>query len=163
METSNQAKLLKNELNMLLQSAKSLTDKVSMLTSQVSMLMDLIEARKRNITPEETAKREAAFIMKSDIICEIIATKCKTSVDLMKSKSRKGSAMEGRKVAYFVMRQVLTAAVPLRKIGAYLGGRDHSTVMHGIDSMEDIILTEPHTKRIVNEVLAVAKYQIRLI
>jgi len=145
------------------------------LASELSMLMKAIDTSKHKDYHAQNAHNEAQqqmlnasisvdtmFIMQADIICEVIANLCNTSIELLKSKSRECNEMEGRKIAYLAMRQLLPK-VALRKIGAYLGGRDHSTVLHGIESMQDIIATEPHTKRLVNEVLAVAKYQIRLI
>jgi chromosomal replication initiator protein len=39
----------------------------------------------------------------------------------------------------------------LKAIGGYFGGRDHSTVIHGLEAVSDLVDTEKKMKIIVNE------------
>lgn len=57
--------------------------------------------------------------------------KIKTS-DLLGS-SRKANLVLPRQVAMYLLREDL--GLPLMKIGEVLGGRDHTTIMHGVDKI----------------------------
>lgn len=60
----------------------------------------------------------------------------------LSSSSRKQDLVYARMVTIYLMRTVLN--LPLKKIGEYLGGRDHATILHSIDkitkSIDDDIL-----------------------
>lgn len=56
------------------------------------------------------------------------------SLDDLRSKNRNKDLTMARQVAMFLMKKVTNKS--LRDIGAYLGGRDHSTVMHAISKVE---------------------------
>jgi len=49
----------------------------------------------------------------------------------------------------YIMRAETGASLP--QIGQFLGGRDHTTVMHGCDKVADEINTSPELSRQVNE------------
>ena len=53
------------------------------------------------------------------------------------SKSRNREVSEARHLAMFLMKKMTGKS--LRDIGAFLGGRDHSTVMHGLQKIEEHI------------------------
>lgn len=55
------------------------------------------------------------------------------TIDDINSKSRSKSVAFPRQVAMYLMRDILNLTFP--KIGEEIGGRDHSTVMHGIEKI----------------------------
>lgn len=59
----------------------------------------------------------------------------------LKSKSRSKDLTFVRQVAMFLMKRMTDKS--LRDIGAYLGGRDHSTVMHAIEKIEEHLQRSP--------------------
>ena len=57
----------------------------------------------------------------------------KVSADALKGKARDKGIVAPRQVAMYLMREVTNT--PLVRIGAELGGRDHTTVMHGAEKI----------------------------
>lgn len=53
---------------------------------------------------------------------------------------RKSSLVYPRQVLMYLMRQDL--GLPLGKIGQYLGGRDHSTILYGVDKVESLLAVD---------------------
>ncbi|MFC1841934.1 chromosomal replication initiator protein DnaA [Candidatus Dependentiae bacterium] len=58
----------------------------------------------------------------------------KFNLDDLRSKKRKKDLSFARQVAMFLMKKLTEES--LRSIGAFLGGRDHSTVVHAIEKIE---------------------------
>ncbi len=59
------------------------------------------------------------------------------SLQDLRSKYRSKELSEVRHIAMFLMKKLTDKS--LRDIGTFLGGRDHSTVMHGLQKMEEFI------------------------
>ncbi|OGD83916.1 hypothetical protein A2165_00325 [Candidatus Curtissbacteria bacterium RBG_13_40_7] len=71
---------------------------------------------------------------------KIIQTVCdyfKVDREDLNSASRKASLVLSRQVLMYLMRTELD--LPLEQIGQYIGGRDHSTVIHGIEKIDKAI------------------------
>ena len=72
----------------------------------------------------------------------------------LRSKNRNKELAFVRQVAMFLMRKLTEKS--LRDIGVFLGGRDHSTVMHALDKMERYLENNPEfqvkLKRIEKEI-----------
>ncbi len=67
-------------------------------------------------------------------IVEIVARYYQVPVDQLRGKARDKQIVLPRQVAMYLMREETEA--PLLRIGAALGGRDHSTVLHGCEKIE---------------------------
>jgi len=52
-------------------------------------------------------------------------------------KSRKKQVVEPRQVLMFILRQEL--GLPFEEIGALIGGRDHTTIMYGVEKVQDLL------------------------
>jgi chromosomal replication initiator protein len=59
------------------------------------------------------------------------------SFEELKSKNRNKELARARQVAMYVMKKSTDKS--LREIGAYLGGRNHTTVKHALDTIEQLI------------------------
>lgn len=68
------------------------------------------------------------------LIIEVVADHYKISVDQMISKTRSKDISKPRQVAMYLCKQMTDS--PLDSIGTLLGGRDHSTIIHGVKSIE---------------------------
>jgi chromosomal replication initiator protein len=55
----------------------------------------------------------------------------------LRSKSRKAEVVMARQVAMYLCRKILGS--PLKKIGLYFGGRDHSTVIHSLEKVDKFV------------------------
>lgn len=83
-------------------------------------------------------------------IIECVAKYSGISMDDMTGKSRDKSIVVPRQIAMYLVREETSAS--LEQIGQLLGGRDHTTVMHGWDKISGAV-QDDHQLR--NDVLAV--------
>jgi chromosomal replication initiator protein len=85
------------------------------------MLQNILQAPKRqNLSPEK--------------IVEVVARYYQVPVEQLRGKARDKQIVLPRQVAMYLMREETEA--PLLRIGGALGGRDHSTVLHGCEKIE---------------------------
>jgi chromosomal replication initiator protein len=66
------------------------------------------------------------------------------------SASRRRAVVQARAIAVFLARQL--TAKSLEQIGAYFGGRDHTTVLHSFRAIEARVRTDPATRRAVSDI-----------
>ena len=59
--------------------------------------------------------------------------------------SRKAELVLARHIAMYLLRDSL--GIQLEKVGELMGGRDHSTVMHAVEKMEDEMKEKPDVRR----------------
>jgi len=70
-----------------------------------------------------------------------VATYFNVSVQALTGKSRAKPIAEARHVAMFLLRE--DADLALKQIGLILGHRDHSTIIHGINKITRLLVTDP--------------------
>jgi chromosomal replication initiator protein len=70
-----------------------------------------------------------------EIIRERVAEEYGVAVDALTSRRRTKEVTVPRQIAMFLMRELLD--LPLTAIGDFFGGRDHSTVIHSINKVEE--------------------------
>jgi chromosomal replication initiator protein len=80
-----------------------------------------------------------AKMSRSDIVDTVAAHYHVTPVDL-RGRARSKEIVGPRQVAMYLMREETSSS--LLEIGQELGGRDHTTVMHGIDKIEQLLQTD---------------------
>lgn len=88
-------------------------------------------------------------IINSSVITESVARYFDLKVDEFKSKRRSRDISFPRQIAMYLCRELTDMSLP--KIGDDFGGRDHTTVIHAIEKIEDDIRTNPETRRSVEE------------
>ncbi|MEX0770070.1 MAG: chromosomal replication initiator protein DnaA [Balneolaceae bacterium] len=67
----------------------------------------------------------------------------------VREKTRKQEIVEARQIAMFLAKRYTKSS--LKTIGLHFGGRDHSTVIHAITTIEERLSTSPKYKRILKE------------
>lgn len=67
----------------------------------------------------------------------------------VREKTRKQEIVEARQIAMYFAKHFTKSS--LKTIGLHFGGRDHSTVIHAISTVEERMLTSPKHKRILEE------------
>lgn len=67
----------------------------------------------------------------------------------VREKTRKQEIVEARQIAMFLSKKYTKSS--LKTIGLQFGGRDHSTVIHAISTVEERLSTSPKHKRIISE------------
>jgi chromosomal replication initiator protein len=92
----------------------------------------------RNII-SEIAKPDKS-ILTIDTIMDHVANVFNVSIDQIRAKTRKKDIVRARQAAMYLAKQLTDHS--LVTIGLHFGGRDHSTVIHGIESVEQLIRTD---------------------
>lgn len=85
-----------------------------------------------------------AHITPSQVV-ETVAKYFNVSVSEIVSASRSKELVQPRQIAMYLVRQETDSSLP--EIGALLGGRDHTTVIHGVDRVKDRLETEDQLRR----------------
>jgi chromosomal replication initiator protein len=93
-----------------------------------------------------------------DYIQKTVSEFFKVSIEEMKAKTRKKEIVIARQVGMFFSKEYTNHS--LKTIGAYFGGRDHSTVIHAVQSVEDMMDTNSHFKSQVEELRKKLKMKV---
>jgi chromosomal replication initiator protein len=78
-------------------------------------------------------------------IIKIICDYYKSDTKLVKSKTRKSDVIKPRQVSIYFLRKKLKMSFPL--IGKILGGRDHTTIIHGFNKVKKDLKNDPILKQ----------------
>ena len=101
-----------------------------------SMLQNFVESVSREITIES--------------IQEIVGEHLSIEVEQMKAKTRKRDIVQARQIAMFFAKEMTRHS--LKSIGIHFGGRDHSTVIHALQTVNDLVATDKYFKQSVSEI-----------
>jgi chromosomal replication initiator protein len=102
-----------------------------------TILGNVVAAKKKVVTIKKIALSVADFY---NITME----------DLIK-QSRRKEYVKPRQIAMFLVRKELNSSYPT--IGDFFGGRDHTTVMHGVEKMEKLIVITEALKQEIDLIL----------
>ncbi len=69
--------------------------------------------------------------------------------DLVRAKTRKQEIVNARQMAMYLCKELTNCS--LKTIGLHFGGRDHSTVIHAYQTVEDLSKTDPKYRSIVQQ------------
>lgn len=114
----------------------SLTDSELSVDLAIEALKDILSASKNKI-------------INSTVITESVARYFDLKVDEFKSKRRSRDISFPRQIAMYLCRDLTDMSLP--KIGDDFGGRDHTTVIHAIEKIEEDIQSNAETRRSVEE------------
>ncbi len=105
------------------------------LATAKRVLKDLIKDSKNHISIESIQNH----------VSEI----CGSDTNKLKEKTRKKEIVEARQIAMYLSKTMTKSS--LKTIGLHFGGRDHSTVVHAIESVEQRIKTNIRTQRMIKD------------
>lgn len=83
-------------------------------------------------------------------IQSIVAEHLSVDVELLKAKTRKRMIVQARQIAMYFAKELTQHS--LKAIGLHFGGRDHSTVIHALQTVNDLIATDKTFKQSVDEI-----------
>ena len=116
---------LEGSLNKLIALHKLKNEEINIMLA-AEALKDIVSPNKnRQITPE--------------LILEVVSEHFSVSIADLKSGKRNANIANSRQIAMYLCRTMTDT--PLKSIGIMLGGRDHSTVSHGVDKVTEDIRT----------------------
>ncbi|WP_181305756.1 chromosomal replication initiator protein DnaA [Rufibacter sp. XAAS-G3-1] len=84
-----------------------------------------------------------------DFIQKTVAEYFQVSLDSLKAKTRKKEIVTARQVAMYFAKEYTSHS--LKSIGYHFGGRDHSTVIHSVQTVSDLIDTDKKFKASIQE------------
>ena len=119
-----------------LQAHAALTSREIDLELAREVLRDLIKESRPHLSVEEIQR----------VVCEYL----KIPEDLVRARTRKREIVQARQVAMYFSKQLTKHS--LKTIGLHFGGRDHSTVIHAVQSVSDQIDTDPSFREMVSAV-----------
>lgn len=96
------------------------------------------------ISPDKPREITAQLII--DVVCEHFHI----APEQMISKSRSNEIAKPRQIAMYLCKNMTD--ISLDSIGSALGGRDHSTIIHGIKKIEEEISANEHTANLINTI-----------
>ena len=100
------------------------------------ILKDLIKETKKHISIENIQR----------LVCDYFGI----DPNKVREKTRKQEVVEARQIAMYLSKTMTKSS--LKTIGLHFGGRDHSTVIHAITSVEDRLETNPKFQQIIKDI-----------
>jgi len=85
-------------------------------------------------------------------IQQAVAKEWGVTVDGLRSKTRTKNLTTPRQIAMYLTREIL--GTQLVEIGNAFGGRDHSTVIHSLEKVQEAITADPQLKTRINRIRA---------
>ena len=109
---------------------------------QTEITMEIAQKELQNIISPDKPR-----IVTPQLIMEVVAEHFGISIEQILSKSRSNDVAKPRQIAMYLCKNMTDAS--LEAIGKVLGGRDHSTVVHGIKKVaEDVSADEAVAKTV---------------
>lgn len=103
------------------------------------------EALRDKLKALEDGQRDSTSLgLTVGVIQTAVAKEWGTTVDGLRSKTRTKALTVPRQIAMYLTRDLL--GMQLVEIGAAFGGRDHSTVIHSLDKVTQMIQGDPQTQ-----------------
>ena len=116
---------LEGSLNKLIALHKLKNEEINIMLAAEALEDIVSPSKNRQITPE--------------LILEVVSEHFSVSIADLKSGKRNANIVNSRQIAMYLCRTMTDT--PLKSIGIMLGGRDHSTVSHGVDKVTEDIKT----------------------
>lgn len=82
-------------------------------------------------------------------ILNVVSSYYNLSVSQITGKMKTGQIVIARHIAIYLIRNMLDLS--LKQIGELFSNRDHSTIIHSIDYVDDLLKKDPHAKTVVEE------------
>ncbi len=94
------------------------------------VLKDIFVHKHHNLTVEEIQQEVCAYY--------------KVPNDMMRAKTRKKEVVLARQIAMYLTKKLTKHS--LKTIGLHFGGRDHTTVIHALESIENLVIADTQIK-----------------
>lgn len=158
-------KAKKRGVDLPIEAAKYIAENVLDVRGMEGVLLRIItEAQSKNeeITPELTMeilsgrKKEQKEILHADDVINKICQFYNIKLTQIKGPKRDARLVRARQISMFILKKKLR--LTLVEIGNILGGRDHTTIMHGVEKIEFILSTKEEKQSSLNsEILGINK------
>ena len=92
-------------------------------------------------------------------IQRVVCTHMGIPEDLIRAKTRRQEIVNARQIAMYLAKELTNSS--LKTIGLHFGGRDHSTVIHAYQTVEDGMKVDPKQKILVDQLKSKLTLNIR--
>jgi len=143
-------------INLSIEVAKKIAEKTHDSRELEGLLLKVITVasdENTEITPElaqaallKNTNKERGFFRPDDVVRQICSF-YNTKETLIKGPKRDSGLVRARQVAMYVLKNDLHLS--LVEIGNILGGRDHTTIMHGVRKIENLVLNGTMSEEIM--------------
>jgi chromosomal replication initiator protein len=106
--------------------------------------LNLAKSMLKNFIKNSTKEISMEYIQK--LVCEYF----EVPIEMVKSKTRKREIVQARQISMYLAK--LHTKTSLKSIGAFFGGRDHSTVIYACQTVDDLIDTDKKFKGYVADI-----------
>ena len=106
--------------------------------------LPLAKSMLKNFIKNTTKEVSMEFIQK--LVCEYF----EVPVALVKSPTRKREVVQARQISMYLSKNLTKSS--LKSIGAFYGGRDHSTVIYACQTVQDLIETDKKFRGYVTDI-----------
>ncbi len=106
--------------------------------------IDLAKQILKNFVKNNTREISIEYIQK--LVCDYFTI----PVEQVKSKTRKREIVQARQISMFYAKDLTKSS--LKTIGMHFGGRDHSTVIHACQTVNDLMETDKKFKADIDEI-----------
>ena len=137
--------------------ATNIKSNIRELEGALNKLLAYSNLEKTDITME-IAVKELQNIITPDkpraitpqLIIEVVSEHFQISLDQMISKNRSNEIARPRQIAMYLCKNMTD--IPLDSIGTLLGGRDHSTIIHGINKISKELEANETTRNLIETI-----------
>lgn len=112
---------------------------------KTEITMDIAIKELQNIITPDKPKE-----ITPQLIIEVVSEHFQISLNQMISKNRSKDIARPRQIAMYLCKNMTDT--PLDAIGALLGGRDHSTIIHGVQKISDEYESDNTTKNLIDTI-----------
>ncbi|NQV75954.1 MAG: chromosomal replication initiator protein DnaA [Bacteroidetes bacterium] len=106
--------------------------------------LNLAKSMLKNFIKNSSKEISMEYIQK--LVCEYF----EVPIEMVKSKTRKREIVQARQISMYLSK--LHTKTSLKSIGAFFGGRDHSTVIYACQTVDDLIDTDKKFKGYVADI-----------
>lgn len=111
--------------------------------NRIEVDLDLAKSMIENFA--EKVSREITIDSVQNVVCDYLQIKPET----LKAASRKREIVQARQLAMYFAKELTNES--LKNIGLHFGGRDHSTVIHSLQTVSNLMETDKEFMRQVND------------
>ena len=116
------------------------------IMSESEITLDLAVEALRDFIGKSVISRN-----KIEQVQKAVAERYNLTLDDIKGKKRNANITVPRQIAMYICRNVLNE--PLMKIGAEFGGKDHTTVMHSVNKIEQALKDDTKLEIEINSIV----------
>jgi len=114
------------------------------------LLGDQVDEEAVSRAVRDMLKKSNEYIPSAEVITEYICKYYNMDASVLYSQSRSRDVVNARNIAMYLIRRMTNLS--LVDIGKKFGGRDHSTVLHSLDNVEQKMRSDPAFAEVVKEI-----------